>query len=50
VAQSLLLAAAALGLAAVPIGGFYDRAVDSLLGIDGLHEASVYLVPLGAPE
>ncbi len=50
VAQNMLLAVAALGLAAVPIGGFYDREVDSLLGVDGLYEASLYLLPLGAAE
>lgn len=48
VAQSLLLAVAALHLAAVPIGGFYDRNVDGYLGVDGLDEASLYLVPIGA--
>lgn len=48
VAQNALLAAAALGLAAVPLGGFYDRTVDALLGVDGLHEASLYLVPVGS--
>ena len=47
-AQNALLAAAALGLAAVPLGGFYDRAVDALLGVDGLHEAALYLVPVGS--
>jgi SagB-type dehydrogenase family enzyme len=51
VAQSLLLAVAALGLAAVPIGGFFDRRVDAFLGVDGLDEASLYLVPIGpCPE
>lgn len=51
VAQNLLLAVAALGLAAVPLGGFYDRRVDAFLGVDGLYEASLYLVPFGAtPE
>ena len=50
VAQNFLLAVAALGLAAVPIGGFYDREVDSLLGVDGLYESSLYLLPLGAAE
>jgi SagB-type dehydrogenase family enzyme len=50
VAQNMLLAVAALGPAAVPIGGFYDREVDALLGVDGLHEASLYLLPLGAAE
>jgi SagB-type dehydrogenase family enzyme len=49
VVQNLLLAIAALGLAAVPIGGFYDRNVDGFLGIDGLDEATLYLVPIGPP-
>ena len=47
VGQNLLLAATALGLASVPIGGFFDREVDAFLGVDGLHEASLYLFPLG---
>lgn len=47
-AQGFLLAAAALGLAAVPVGGFYDRRVDAFLGIDGLYETSLYLLPVGA--
>ncbi len=47
VGQNLLLAAAALRLAAVPVGGFYDREVDAFLGVDGIHEASLYLFPLG---
>jgi SagB-type dehydrogenase family enzyme len=47
VGQNLLLAAAALGLGAVPLGGFFDREVDAFLGVDGIHEASLYLVPLG---
>jgi nitroreductase len=48
VAQNFLLAATALGLAACPVGGFYDRRVDAFLGIDGLYEASLYLLPVGA--
>ena len=46
-AQNLLLAVAALGLAAVPLGGFYDRRLDAFLGVDGLYEASLYLLPVG---
>ena len=46
-AQNMLLAVGALGLAAVPIGGFYDRRVDAFLGVDGLFEASLYLLPFG---
>jgi SagB-type dehydrogenase family enzyme len=48
VGQNLSLAAAALGLATVPLGGFYDRRVDALLGIDGIHEAAIYLFPVTA--
>jgi len=47
VAQNLLLAAGALELDAVPLGGFYDRKVDAVLGIDGIFEATLYLVPVG---
>ena len=47
-AQNYLLAATALGLSACPVGGFFDRRVDALLGIDGLHEASLYLLPVGS--
>ena len=47
VAQNFLLAATGLGLAACPVGGFYDRRVDAFLGIDGLYEASLYLLPVG---
>lgn len=49
VAQNFLLAATTLGLSSCPVGGFFDRAVDTLLGIDGLHEASLYLLPVGRP-
>jgi SagB-type dehydrogenase family enzyme len=48
VAQNILLAATALDLAAVPVGGFFDRRVDALVGADGLYEASLYVVPVGA--
>lgn len=45
--QNALLAAAALHLAAVPVGGFFDRRADALLGCDGLAEAALYLLPIG---
>jgi SagB-type dehydrogenase family enzyme len=48
-AQNVLLACAALGLSAVPLGGFYDRPVDELLGADGVNESLVYSVCLGRP-
>lgn len=50
VAQNVLLAAAALGLAAVPLGGFYDRRVDELLGVNGVDESALYLLCVGVPE
>ena len=49
-AQNVLLAAAALGLAAVPLGGFYDRRVDKLLGVNGVDESALYLLCVGRPK
>ena len=34
-------------LSALPIGGFYDRRLDALVGADGLDEASLYALLLG---
>ena len=48
VAQNVVLAAAVLGLAVLPLGGFYDRRLDALVGADGLAEASLYALVLGA--
>jgi SagB-type dehydrogenase family enzyme len=48
--QNVLLMCAALELAAVPLGGFYDRAVDELLGADGVNESVLYAVCLGRPS
>jgi SagB-type dehydrogenase family enzyme len=45
--QNVLLMCEALRLAAVPLGGFYDRAIDELLGVDGVNESVVYAVCLG---
>jgi SagB-type dehydrogenase family enzyme len=50
VAQNILLAATALGLGAVPLGGFYDRRVDELIDVDGVDESSLYLICVGAPS
>jgi SagB-type dehydrogenase family enzyme len=47
VAQNIQLAAAALNACALPVGGFFDRHIDDLLAINGLHESTVYLVALG---
>jgi SagB-type dehydrogenase family enzyme len=48
--QNLLLAATALGLGALPVGGFFDRRVDELLGVDGVNESVLYAVHLGRGE
>ncbi len=45
--QNALLTATSLGLAALPLGGFYDSRVEALLGVDGIHESVVYLVAIG---
>lgn len=50
VAQNALLACGGRGLAAVPVGGYFDREVDRAIGLDGLHESVVYALLLGRPE
>jgi SagB-type dehydrogenase family enzyme len=47
--QNTVLAATALRVPALPLGGFYDRRADELVGADGLDEATVYAVLLGGP-
>jgi SagB-type dehydrogenase family enzyme len=48
IAQNLILIAAELELAALPIGGLYEHVVDQALGIDGLSHGTVYAVAVGA--
>jgi SagB-type dehydrogenase family enzyme len=51
VAQNLLLAGTACGLATVVIGGFFDSRVDELLGLDSVNESSLLAVAVGrSPE
>jgi SagB-type dehydrogenase family enzyme len=47
VGQNVLLAATAFGLAAVPLGGFYDRPTDEFLGLDGVNESTLYTIAIG---
>ncbi len=49
VAANLLSAAAASGLPGKVVLGFVDHEVDRLIGADGHQEASICLVPVGAP-
>ncbi|MBM4433605.1 MAG: SagB/ThcOx family dehydrogenase [Chloroflexi bacterium] len=45
--QNLYLCAEALGLGCCGIGAFFDDDVNALIGVDGLQEASVYLLAVG---
>jgi SagB-type dehydrogenase family enzyme len=45
--QNVLLAATALDLAAVPVGGVYDRRVEDFLAVDGVDESLVYALSVG---
>lgn len=49
-AQNLNLAATALGLGVINIGGFFDRRIDALLGLDGLHHSILYMSGVCAGE
>lgn len=47
VAQNLNLAAAAMGLAATCVGGYFDREIDALLELDGVTRSTVYAQAIG---
>jgi SagB-type dehydrogenase family enzyme len=47
VGQNVLLAATALDLAVVPVGGVYDRRVEEFLGVNGVDESLVYTLSVG---
>lgn len=44
VAQNMNLVATGLGLGCLNIGGYYDRAMDRILGLDGCSQSTVYMV------
>jgi SagB-type dehydrogenase family enzyme len=48
VGQNVLLAATALGLGSVPLGGYYDRLTDEFLGLDGVNESTLYTIAFGS--
>jgi SagB-type dehydrogenase family enzyme len=50
VAQNLSLAATGLGLGCVSIGGYADRQIDDLLGLDGVFHSTIYLIGIGQPD
>jgi SagB-type dehydrogenase family enzyme len=49
-AQNALLSAAAMDLAAVPLAGFRDSALDSHLDIDGVNEGAIYTVAVSKQD
>jgi SagB-type dehydrogenase family enzyme len=46
--QNILLSATSQGVAAVPLGGFLDDDVNSMLGLDGIEETVIYPILLGS--
>ncbi|MBN3816050.1 SagB/ThcOx family dehydrogenase [Paraburkholderia sp. Se-20369] len=50
VAQNINLGATALGFGAINLGGFYDRLVNELLGLDGINHSILYLNGLCASD
>jgi SagB-type dehydrogenase family enzyme len=49
IAQNILLTSTALDLGGVAVGGFIDDEINEILGIDGVDEASIYMIALGHP-
>jgi len=52
VAQNLALTATAMGLGCLTIGGYADRQIDELLGLDGVSHSTIYMAGIGgtAPD
>ncbi len=50
IVQAAILASTALGIAALPWGGFIDDAADELLELDGLERSCIYLLGLAGPS
>ncbi|HCJ58677.1 MAG TPA: nitroreductase [Clostridiaceae bacterium] len=48
--QNIYLTASHLKLGTVAIGGFQDKKINEILGIDGLIETSLYIIALGQPQ
>lgn len=47
VVQNLNLVSEALGLGCLNVGGYFDREIDHILGIDGLTHSTIYMVAIG---
>ncbi|MBN1255304.1 MAG: SagB/ThcOx family dehydrogenase [Deltaproteobacteria bacterium] len=50
IGENLYLAAGALGLGCCAIGAFYDDKVNTIIGVDGIEEAAIYMATVGWPQ
>ena len=50
IAQTVAMAAVALGLGSCQIAALYDQEVNDLLGVDGVEESAIYLTVVGNPS
>jgi len=50
IAQTVAMAAVALGLGSCQIAALYDEEVNDLLGVDGAEETAIYLTVVGHPK
>lgn len=50
IAQTVAMAAVALGLGSCQIAALYDEEVNDLLGLDGIEESAIYLTVIGNPN
>lgn len=49
IAQNMLLTATSLDMAGIPLGGYFDRNVEAILGIDGVTHSIIYAIATGHP-
>jgi SagB-type dehydrogenase family enzyme len=47
VAQNINLVVNGLGLGCVNLGGYFDRQIDDLLGLDGVTHSTIYMIAVG---
>jgi len=50
IAQNLALSAASIGLGSCQIGAIFDDEINSILGVDGTEESTIYLSAVGYPR
>jgi len=49
ICENIYLQATSLGLGTVSVGAFNDDALNELLGVDGINEAALLIMPIGYP-